>query len=305
MKKNNKTYLQLPDSFNALEEIELFQLKDNFWLISAAPLISPTTQVTKEKINKTVEERFGKKLSNAEISVLKKLMKIRFAERTTNNVEKTFTALEKTIIRGLIKKDFVQIFHSKSYKNGVYNIPNEIYPHLNQNQEKTESEKPVQEQKIEEQEQKKEIQKLQIRPLSKQPAAPITHSEETANAAKVPGQLPYAPQLSYSELVKTGWMVVANSTDAEQFSFNLKKSGFSQNVKGIRGFDGKFYIATNKFLQTACEKIKSSLEKKKERYLQEIADEINFEPDAVSVVLYLLAESGEVIEKRRGLFCLA
>lgn len=79
----------------------------------------------------------------------------------------------------------------------------------------------------------------------------------------------------------------------------------ASRVKGIRGFDGRFYVTTTDFLYASHEKVKSALEKKKEMYVQELSHEANIEPDAVLAVMHILAEGGEVIEKKRGLFCLA
>ncbi len=270
IRKNGKSYIQLPESFSELEEVELFQLKGNFWLLSA-PLGKPGGKE---------EEKPEKRLTQAEKSVLQKLMEIRFADRTPSKIEKTFSPEEKALVRQLIKQGLIQVFYGKKYeKTGVYNIPNEIYPLISH----------------------EEARKAGVQKEAVQKAAAV---KDTAAQAK-PAEAKAIAPASYSELAKTGWTVIPHPRDAEQFSMDLKKSGVSQNVKGVRGFDGRFYVATNRFLYAAYEKIKSVLEKKKEMYTQEIAAATNIEPDAVLAVMHILAESGEVIEKKRGLFCLA
>lgn len=267
IKKNGKSYVQLPEEFDSLDEIELFQLKGNFWLISA-PLGAKSGKPAEQPAQKNGE----KSLSEPEKSVLRKLMKIRFADRTPSNVEKTFSADEKLLVRQLIKRGLLQVFYGKKYeKTGVFNISDEIYPLIHQ-------EGPG--------------------------AEPAPAQGKTAEQPQAPQPAQGRPP-SYSDLVKSGWTVIPNFRDAEQFSYDLKKAGVAQNVKGVRAFDGKFYVATNTFIYPAYEKIKAVLEKKSEMHVEEIAAATHLEAEAVLTVLHLVAESGEVIEKKRGLFCLA
>ncbi len=267
IKKNGNAYIQLPGQFKQLDEIEIFNLRDDFWLISA-PLPKPAIEG-------------GKSLSSGEKSVLHKLMKIRFADRTPSKIEKMFSADEKSVVRALIKKGLLQVFYGGNYKKtGVYNISDEIYPLLSG----------------------QSINAITAKGAVPEVAKAGVAKTETENRKP---ETPFAHPFSYSELMKIGWTVISNPRNAEQFSFDLKKSGLSQNVKGVRAFDGKFYVATNRFLYAAYEKIKTVLEKKKEMHVEEIAVACVLEPEAVSTVLHILAETGEVIEKKKGLFCLA
>ncbi len=260
IKKNGKCYVQLPDSFANLDEVELFQLKENFWLLSAPLGTKPAAKPTAE----------SKTLTDAEKSVLQKLTKIRFADRTPSNIEKAFSPAEQETVRQLIKKGALQVFYGKKYeKTGVYNISDDVYPHISHGEIKQSAEPKT--------------QKSQHLPPAARHAIP-----------------------TYSQLSAAGWLVISNPRDAEQFTLDLKKAGLSQNVKGVRGFDGKFYVATTKFFYAAQQKIRTVMEKKKSGMLvEEIAVEASIEPEAAGVALRILAESGEAIEKKRGLFCLA
>ncbi|VVB98337.1 Uncharacterised protein [uncultured archaeon] len=265
LKKNGKFYIQLPEDFSPVEEVDILRLRDDLWLLAA-----PARQAARKPGEEKPAKPEGKKLTSAEKSVLHKLMKIRFADRTPSNIEKTFSGPEKETVRQLIKEGFLQVFYGKKYeKTGVYNISGDIYPLLSQEDAPTGA--------------------VQQAPAQAQQQAP-------ARSAVPP---------SYSELTKNGWMIIPNPRDAEQFSYDLKTSGLSSNVKGVRGFDGRFYVATNKLLYASYPKIKDVLEKKKEMHLVEIASETGMEVDAASVIMHLLAESGEIIEKKRDLYCLA
>ncbi|MFA5077586.1 MAG: hypothetical protein WC488_04125 [Candidatus Micrarchaeia archaeon] len=265
IKKNGNSYLQLPEGFIECAEAELFHLREGFWLLSAGKMDKPRQPEQKAQP--------GLRLSQREIAVLRKLMGIRFADRTPSKVEKSFPKEDQEIVRQLIKKNVVQVFYGEKYKKtGVYNINNRLYD---------------------------EIERAESSPAPPSPRQAQQPPQE--QKAFHPAQ----PFLRYSELSKLGWMVISNPRDAEQFSFNLKNSGFSMNVKGVRGFDGRFYVATNAFVYAAYSKVQAVLAKKSEMGLAEIAQLTGLEPEAVLVVLRILAESGEVLEKKRDLFCLA
>lgn len=260
IKKNKKSYIQLPEMFNQVEEVELFQLKDTFWLLSS--VLKPL-----KKIEESEQEK-KKRFSDEEGQVLQKLMKIKFVERTPLEVEKTFSKQEKIILQQLVKKGFVWIFYGKKYKKtGVYNISDAIYPLLQHEPYKTNQ------------------KDLNAKPENKETDI---------------GVFP-----NYATLLQNGWLILSNSIEAEQFSLNLKRTGLAGNVRGVRGFDKRFYIATPAFIHSVSEKIKKILEAKKAGSVEEIAQLSNLDAPAVSVVLHILCESGELVEKKRGLFCLA
>jgi hypothetical protein len=74
-------------------------------------------------------------------------------------------------------------------------------------------------------------------------------------------------------------------------------------VRGVRGFDKKYYIATQSYLQELSPRIRKILS---ERPLAvgAIAAAAKADADGVLAALYVLKEEGEVIEKKRGIFAL-
>ncbi len=106
LKKNDKSYLELPAEFKDCDEIEMVQVKDGEYFISPV----------------------SKKIDEIEIVVLQKLLSIRFEKRVPEHVNTVLTEVEKLILKRLDKKGFVSLYRSKKYPNGVYNIKNEIYP---------------------------------------------------------------------------------------------------------------------------------------------------------------------------------
>jgi len=106
LKKNDKAYLELPPEFGNCEEIEIVQVKNGGYFISAA----------------------AKKIDEIEIAVLQKLLSIRFEKRVPDHVKTVLTEVEQLILKKLEGKKFVTLYRSKKYPNGVYNIQNDIYP---------------------------------------------------------------------------------------------------------------------------------------------------------------------------------
>ncbi len=119
IKRPNGTYIRLPDEFSG-EEVELFQLKKGYYLLS-----TPLGEIKEEKKESKKERKTvdtGK--------VLGKLIDIRFQERTITNVKKEFTKEELEAVGELIKERKVHIFKSRKYPEGVYSIDNAAFKNI-------------------------------------------------------------------------------------------------------------------------------------------------------------------------------
>ncbi len=106
-----------------------------------------------------------------------------------------------------------------------------------------------------------------------------------------------------TELEERGFLIVQNEVEAKALSVALESDIRSGAVRGVRGFDKKYYIATQAYLQELSPKIKKILG---ERPLAvgAIAAAAKADADGALAVLYVLKEEGEVIEKKRGIFAL-
>lgn len=270
IKKNGKCYIELPGVFNTLNEVELFPLRGHFWLMSAP-------------LNSKIELNSMGKGTTCSVC-------IENIKQTVKPFGKKLSPEENAVLQKLLQIKFadrtpltIERLFSSEEKNIVRQLLKKGWIAIFYG---------------------KKYQKTGVYNIRDNIYPLITAITE--KKPEKPLLQPIQPKTSvptYSELAKNGWLVIANPYDAEQFSYELRKSGFVQNVKGVRAFDGKFYLATNKFLYTAHEKIKAILEK--EMHLEEIASATKLEVEALLTVLNLLAENGEIIEKRKGLYCLA
>ena len=254
LKKDGKAYIRLPDEFSNFDDVELFKLKDGYYLVTL-PLAGVQPDRAPERIKVPVAG--FQILGEAEKNVLKKLLAIKFNERTPAYVEKTLSAEEKNVLRELEDKSFINVFRGKKYPDGVYNINDRIYGALYGKET-----------------------------VAAQPPAP---------SAKREGIVQRPPDT----LGQKGYAIGAPKDLAEIIEKHRDeiKSG---KIKGLKGFDGRFYIAKMDYISKMSPLVMKQLDQ--ERSIDEIAENLKIEPDAVRTVLHILAEAGDVMEKRRGVY---
>lgn len=251
IRKQDRCFAELPPEFLSAEEIELFPLRDGYYLLSL-PLPERAQQKGDAK---------GARATAEEIAVLHKLQSIKFGERTPENVGKTLSGQEKETLARLEERGWVNVFRGDKYKKGVYNIADKVYPMLRDQGE----------------------------PGQKQPKAE-TRGPQAGPAAQPSGAL----------LSKQGYLVIKDQNEAKALSEMLKGDMKSGAVVGTKGFDGSFYVVTRDYFERASNAILAALGNGSDA--ETIAGSCKFDVDGVRAVLQQLAESGEVIEKRKGVF---
>ena len=233
LRRNDRAYIELPGEMADYGELELFQLKEGYYLLSV-PLGSRAE--SKRQINDT------------EKAVLRKLLSIRFEKRTPAYVAKVLSESERLVLKELERKGFVNVFRGKKYVHGVYNIRDSIYPLLTRKA------------------QKKQEQRFDV----------------------------------FSLLKSQGYVIMNDRNQAYRLSQQLNREMKSGSVVGVKGFDGKFYIVTDSYLSKAQSSIASVL--KEDMDAPSIASAAKLEEEGCMAVLRLMAERGEIIEKKKGVF---
>ncbi len=233
LKKSNKAYLELPQEMFEHDEIEVTRLKDGHYLL-------------------TVPE--SKKVSPVEIAVLKKLMAIKFERRVPAYVEKELTEAELLILKGIEKKGLVNVFKGTKYKDGVYNIRDNVYPLLRGK-------------KAEQKDAPKEK-------TQKQPDSP--------------------------SLLNRGFLTLKDKNEAFKLSQQFKQEMRRGDIIGVKGFDNKFYVVTRDYLQKSQTDIGAVL--KGGMDVQSIAAAAKMDVEGCAAVLRLMAENGDILEKKKGIF---
>ncbi len=242
VRKGTDCYLQLPSDFAQVEDVELFKLKEGYYLVSFP--LGAVVQQKQEPSSSTTPTQEEKEL-------LRKLSIIKFENRTPKNIAQSFSANERALLSQIEKKGFVQIYQGDKYKDGVYSIPDKVYPLL---------------------------------------------KEVTVSATN--------PSTALEPFFKQGYAVFANNNDAATFSDLLKKTGNSLNILGIKSFDGKFYVVTKDYMIDTSGRIRTALKSSNIMTAPMIAKACNMEEIGCRAVLLLLAEKGDVLEKKKDIFVL-
>ncbi|VVC03099.1 Uncharacterised protein [Candidatus Burarchaeum australiense] len=215
-------------------------------------------------------EREEGSLNGDEIAVVRKLESVNFVERTPKKVAELLTSAEKRILDSLVERKFVGFFKSAKYKEGVYNIPKEIYELVRK-------------------------------------GGKAGQAGPSAGNAAAGGRAASAAEAGNPEeaLEKYGYAIVEREDEAKALSERLNPQIKSGELMGVRGFDKRFYLARKGFYVAVSERIEKSLRGKKARTSLEIARDAKVKEDECAVVLNLMREQGDVLEKKRGTYELA
>lgn len=256
LKRQNSAYMELPEGLLGYDEVELFELKKGYYLLTA-PLGQAAAAAPAPKGGEITER-----------SVLKKLLAIRFENRTPANVSKALSEEEKAVLAELERKGLVNVFKGTKYKEGVYNVRDSAYALA-----RKETGNPE----------------------------PKTGNREPGTVGREPGTTQPASGMDTAAiLVRQGYLVVGDRNEARALSERLGQQMKSGAVAGVKGFDNRFYIVTRAYLTKAQASIESVL--KEDMDAAGIAAAARLEPEGCLAVLRLLAESGNIIEKKRGIF---
>ncbi|MBI5227616.1 hypothetical protein HY988_03450 [Candidatus Micrarchaeota archaeon] len=272
LKKQNLSYLELPPELFNVEEVELFKLKDGFYLISPPLAQTEPAQVPQTK----KDQKDSKEITDPERLVLRKLLDIRFQDRIPPNVNKLFNDSEKKILKDLEGKKFIRVFKSAKYKDGVYNIDDGIYPVIMQNAQSGSVTKPNQN------------MQQNIRSSS-------------VPSSSHPSSLPAIdPSDPFTLLRSQGFIVLADKNAARLLSDRLSQQVKTGEFVGIKGFDNKFYMVSRDYFNRVQSVISNVL--KEDMSASSIATIAKIDPEGCTAVLRLMAENGDILEKRKGLF---
>lgn len=220
------------------------------------------------------------RFSAEEIGVLKKLDTLRYVDRTEENVKKKLSDAEMPALRSLLGKRAVDLFQSK--KSGgvpVYSISKDVYDNFLMRK------KP-----------QRAGAQYDVQRLAQQPS--VQHVTFQAIKESIPGNE------NVKKLEEQGFIVLPTEAEASSLSLALEESIRQGMVLGTRAFNKKFYILLRAFFDQYSRKVVESLRSGKDK-TSDIAASIGISEDAARAILYLLAENGDVSERRRDQFELA
>ncbi|MBN2067744.1 MAG: hypothetical protein JW744_04715 [Candidatus Diapherotrites archaeon] len=293
-KKGNELSLQIPE--REAKELGLSQ-NAGYELVKARPGIWVLTEKQAEKENPTDRK------------VFRLLREKSLKERVEGKFESFLGKEELPRFREMLKEGSVVAFKlSSKYKKAVYKSREEI------EKEETEGKiKPGQGKQAGEtagKEQEKEAQgtaqgKGQRQAEEQGTSAGKGQRQGSENAA---GQSMEKGQGKDSEkaideysLEKEGFVVCRNEQRAKSLSQELKKEIEDGQIKGIKSFDGFFYIIETELYEKYAGKVLETMRNSKTISSKELAEKTGLSPLLVRIICEFLKEDGEIIEKRKDL----
>jgi bifunctional DNA-binding transcriptional regulator/antitoxin component of YhaV-PrlF toxin-antitoxin module len=263
------------------DDIDFIQYKDSYYIIAKRSDIAKliTGSAAQAAVSQQQEKPAANvpKLSEAEISVLKKLDTLRYSMRTTPEVAKILGKEERITFKQLEKKHVIVPFKDEQQKTH-YSIQKMFYD--NYLMRKRPAEQPKQEYKL-------SLSKGKVAEAAKSSTAPISAIEKYMDA-----------------LQNAGYIVVPTEAEASAISAALEDSIRRGLVVGTRAFNKKFYIVMRSFINANTPAITAQISDKSSS-VPVIAKACKLDEEAIRAVLYILAESGEVTEVRKDIFRLA
>jgi len=109
------------------------------------------------------------------------------------------------------------------------------------------------------------------------------------------------PSEEYS-LKRDGFIVCKNVQMAKRLSEQLRKEIEKGKIRGIKGFDGFFYIAEDALYQKYREKVLSLIKAEKGVGSKKLAEKIGISNLLAKITCEFLKDEGEIIEKRKDQF---
>ncbi|MBT7241456.1 MAG: hypothetical protein HN878_03125 [Candidatus Diapherotrites archaeon] len=97
-----------------------------------------------------------------------------------------------------------------------------------------------------------------------------------------------------------GFIATTNNERAKILSGEHKEDIEKGELKGLKSFDGIYYLIENDLLEKYMSAVLNSFEKKHETTLIELTKEINVSEELVRIVCEFLKEDGELLEKTKG-----
>ncbi|MFA5763876.1 MAG: hypothetical protein WC915_03605 [archaeon] len=101
-------------------------------------------------------------------------------------------------------------------------------------------------------------------------------------------------------LQKDGFISTTNTERARILSSEYKEQIESNNLRGIKSFEGVYYLISNALIEKHLGNLIKILEKEKELTIEELAKKENISIELTKIICEFLKEDGELLEKQKG-----
>lgn len=108
------------------------------------------------------------------------------------------------------------------------------------------------------------------------------------------------PKKLINKLETNGYVIIKDEEDAKKLQEEIRKKEKTEEIKGVRGFDKKYYIIKKDKLNEIKEELKNILDE--EKIIHEISEDLNLKENLCKTALVVLREDGEVVEKGKNIY---
>ncbi len=110
---------------------------------------------------------------------------------------------------------------------------------------------------------------------------------------------PEKPIHDYS-LEKDGFIIAHNAELARELSAKHERSIKEGLLRGIKSFDGYYYLVEQRLLEHYMKKAVLVLDEKQEQLVEDLAKNINASKTLTKIICEFLKDDGEIMEKKKG-----
>ncbi len=133
------------------------------------------------------------------------------------------------------------------------------------------------------------------------PENPILENKETTTKKQNP--ITENPDTIIKDFLKKRYSIIKTLEAVDKFSREFYPKFKNSEIKGIKSFDGQFYVIDVMLYNNTRKQILScGLEKNFS--IEDLAKKTNKDPDQLKIAIEFLKEEGIIIEKRKNTYCL-
>ncbi len=244
-----------------------------------------------------------------EQALLHKLSLVPFKDRLVPSVDNMLDEQERRTLQALLERKVISIYKNEKYPKGVYNIPRGVYIHAARGAEGMgeggRNAQPGAGGGI-------------IKPYA--PAGPGASNGRAPLPYERAGRTGGSPAPAYpaypsspsfiskpgdlntvEHLIAKGYMVLDNENEAKTVMPHINAKLKNETVKGIRGFDRKYYVLRRSFLMEYESRLLPILDAGAAN-VKTLGEKLGLDENAVTVLLMILGDDGEVIELKKGMW---
>ncbi len=318
-KNAGKSSLVLPEpaarAMENIDEADVFVLGEGVLLVCAGgKLADGGTALSGEPQKTKPVQKGGAATPSAweiEQALLHKLSLVPFKDRLVPSVDKLLDEEERRTLQRLLDNKVISVYKNEKYPKGVYNIPRGVYISAARGAGGNDGAESA------------PMRNAQtspggglIKPYA--PPGPAASGERAFSSparAGRPSDAAYVPSYPSSpsfiskpgdlntveHLIAKGYMVLNNENEAKTVMPHINAKLKDETVKGIRGFDRKYYVLRRSFLMEYESRLLPILDSGAAN-VKTLGEKLGLDENAVTVLLMILGDDGEVIELKKGMW---